>query len=852
MAEKRAPQRTRQLTPSRPNDNRLADDRAGRGSRSFSDARDRNGRRRATFGERMREFTGRMPLVGRATGYGRRQRRIDREWENASMAGNWDNAEPFNDGPPLDRYGGPPGGMGDDVAGVGGYGRPAPSQKRDRGKAGRRRLRDRNFSVKVIAVLALMSVIVGFCCTQSTLQVVNVAYAAYDAKAQVNALQALAKGGNVTDTSHLTEMQTRLVRLNEDLYRLQSAIPSQVASTSTGASLNHTLTMALDLVQAGRYGVDAALILVPHLKGVLSSVGSGATATPAATAIGTATAKPSPTATATVGPTPTATPIPGNVTSGGLTMDDVTRVQQDITYAGVLAQRALTERQYVNDSQLRSIGLGSVVSILQKLDSVAPKLPTYLGYANSVMSALPELLGITKPAHYLFFDMDSDEMRPTGGFLGNYALITVQNGKLISGIHLLDTLRLDCPKGLKFCPPAPIPQQYAWMNAFPDSFLMRDANISPDFPASAKLIMQKYQQESGQAVDGVFMITPEIIRDILKLTGPLKAEGYDKEVNAQDLQDVIHYYHIVDRGATTPVNGNTARKAFDSQLGSLLLHKVATLSASQQGALMKEMLEGFGTKDVQIYLNDTRVESLLSTLHMDSTIPMPSGMDGIMLSDTNVGATYYSRDMEETVKDNITFDSKGNAIHDMTVTYTLPFINHVYTPVYGDSNGNKYTWYSGVSRMIVPDGSKPINGNYLPDGTLTAMQIVTCNISTYQPTIPSCGLLPAPEAGHVVWAVRINNLQVKDPTLVFHMKWTTPNVLKTVDGKTEYNLHIYKQAGTHIAYNITIMPPSKQQIAQPLANPLRTPAKATPGTSVQFTSPSLVKDTLLTVTFVGS
>lgn len=274
MAEKRAPQRTRQLTPSRPNDNRLADDRAGRGSRSFSDARDRNGRRRATFGERMREFTGRMPLVGRATGYGRRQRRIDREWENASMAGNWDNAEPFNDGPPPDRYGGPPGGMGDDEAGVGGYGRPASSQKRDRGKAGRRRLRDRNFSIKVVAVLALMSVIVGFCCTQSTLQVVNVAYAAYDAKAQVNALQALAKGGNVTDTSHLTEMQTRLVTLNEDLYRLQSAIPSQVASTSTGASLNHTLTMALDLVQAGRYGVDAALILVPHLKGVLSSVGS--------------------------------------------------------------------------------------------------------------------------------------------------------------------------------------------------------------------------------------------------------------------------------------------------------------------------------------------------------------------------------------------------------------------------------------------------------------------------------------------------------------------------------------------------------------------------------------------------
>jgi hypothetical protein len=805
-----------------------------------------NGRRRGTFGERIREFTGRMPLVGRVTGYGRRQRHIDREWENASTAENWDTAEPFSDGPPQERYDGPLGDMEADDADADGH--LAPARKGDRGKTGRRRLRDRNYSTKVVAVVALMSVIVGFCCTQSTLQIVNVAYAAYDAKSQVNALEALAKGGNLTETSHLNEMQTRLVALNDDLFRLQSAIPPPVASTSTGVSLNHTLTMALDLVQAGRYGLDAALILVPHLKGVLSDVGSGASATPAATASGTATAKPSPTATATAGPTPTATPVPGNVVSGGLTMADVTRVQQDVAFAEVLAQRALTERQYVNDSQLRSIGLGSVVSILQKLDSVAPKLPTYLGYANNIMAALPDLLGVTKPAHYLFFDMDSDEMRPTGGFLGNYALITVQNGKLIGGIHLSDTLKLDCPKGLNLCPGPPVPDQYAWMNAYPQSFNMRDSNISPDLPTSAKLIMQKYQQETGQAVDGVFMITPEIIRDILKITGPLKADGYDLEVNAQDLQDVIHYYHIVDRGEPTTANGNTGRKAFDAQLGSLLLHNVATLSASQQGTLMKEILEGFGTKDVQVYLNDSRVESVLNTLHIDSTIPMPSGMDGIMLSDTNVGATYYSRDMEETVKDTITFDSKGNALHDMTVTYTLPFINHLYTKDYGDSNGNKYTWYSGVVRMIVPDGSTPINGNYLPDGAPTAMQIVQCNTSFIVP----CGFLPAPEPGHVVWAVRINVMQVGGQPLIFHMKWKTPNVLKNVDGKTEYNLQIYKQAGTHIAYDITIIPPSKQQIALPLTNPLRTPAKATPGTSVQFTSPSLTKDTLLTVTFVGS
>ena len=846
MAGQRVPQRTRKFAPSGPPNQGQGDDRRARGMRSSSSDNKREDGRGGVggrgFGDRVREFPGRVPLVGRVTGYPRQQRRANRTWDE------WENAA-LDDGPGGGGFhnGAPGMAQRDSDDGMpAANGRPVSARDRTQRNGKRARLRDRNFSIKMISVLALLSVIVGFCCTQSTLTVVDAASAALDAKAQANAIEAILKGGGFTDTGHLTELQTRLVALNGDLVRVQAAIPGPVAGTSAGVTLDRTLTMALHLVQAGRYGMDAALILIPHLKGALTGLGSSASATP--TVSGTAGATPAPTATAGPSPTATATTATGNVASGGLTMADVTRAQQDVVMAGALAQQALAERQNIDEGQLSKIGLGSIVTILHKIDGFAPKLPTYLGYANNIMGALPDLLGITKPAHYLFFDMDSDEMRPTGGFMGNYALITVQNGQIIGGVHLKDTLTLDCPGGVKLCTQPPIPAQYAWMNAFPDHFGMRDSNLSPDFPTSAKLIMQKYQQESGQAVDGVFMITPEIIRDILKLTGPLKADGYDKEVNAQNLQDVIHYYHIVGRGDQTPVNGNTARKAFDTQLGSLLLHNVATLSASQQGALMKEILEGFGTKDVQLYLNDSRVASVLNTLHYDSTIPMPSGMDGILLSDTNVGATYYSRDMEETVKDTITFDSQGNAIHDMTLTYTLPFINHLYTPVYGDSNGNKYTWYSGVARMIVPDGSTPINGNYLPDGALTAMQIVQCNTSF----LPSCDLLPAPEPGHVVWAVRINLMQVGGQSLIFHMKWKTPNVLKTVDGKTQYNLHIYKQAGTHITYNITIMPPSKQQIALPLTDPLRTPAKATPGTSVQFTSPSLVKDTMLTVTFVGS
>ena len=215
---------------------------------------------------------------------------------------------------------------------------------------------------------------------------VDAASAALDAKAQANAIEAILKGGSFTDIGHLTELQTRLVALNGDLVRVQAAIPGPVAGTSAGVNLDRTLTMALQLVQAGRYGMDAALILIPHLKGALTDI-SGDTATP--TVSGTAGATPAPTATAGPSPTATATTATGNVASGGLTMADVARAQQDVVMAGALAQQALAERQNIDEAQLSKIGLGSIVTILHKIDGFAPKLPKYLGYAHNIMERFP-------------------------------------------------------------------------------------------------------------------------------------------------------------------------------------------------------------------------------------------------------------------------------------------------------------------------------------------------------------------------------------------------------------------------------------------------------------------------------
>lgn len=820
------------------------------GAKGQGGSRGRNGFRQ--FGDRVRDFTGQMPLVRRVTGH-RAQRRANRGWNewdderiNAAPHDGYGEAYGEANGFRDDFPGTPPIGNDYDIPGESGGASSSSRGGRGASKGGARhgRLRDRSISMKLVTVLALLSVIVGFCCTQSTLSVLDFASAAIDARAQVTAIEGILKGGNATSTDRLTELQGRMTSLNVDLLRIQAMMPGPFVQTSTGANLDQTLTMAVHLVQAGRYGVDAALILVPHLKAAFSAVGGGAAGAP--TPVPTATVGPSPVATATP------TPIPASVLAGGLTMDDITRAQQDITSAGMLAQQALAERQQINEKQLSSVGLGSVISILHKMDGIAPKLPTYLGYANTVMAALPDLLGITKPAHFLLFNVDSDELRSTGGFMGNIAPITVISGKLIGGVKLRDILTIDCPLGPLACPNNPIPAQYSWMNSDPTQFGMRDSNLSPDFPTSAKYIEQMYQQETGQSVDGVIMITPEIIKDMLKVVGPLSIEGFNQKVDPSNLQDIIHYYHIQSRNKVA--GGNSQTKAIDGLLGSALLKKVAALSGSKQSELFKSILAGFGTKDIQIYMNDPRIESLLTTFHVDSTIPMPPGMDGLMVTDVNTGATYFSRDLQESVADTITFDSMGNAIHDMTITYHLPIVNHLFTPIYiAAPNGGTpgpITWYTGVSRVIVPPTAQPVNGTgtWLPDGTVSAMEVDQCNT----PFQPSCVVIPAPEPNHAVWALRINTMQIGGEDIILHMHWTVPNVLKSVNGALQYNLHLYRQASSHVSYDIKIIPPSKYKIAQPLTAPFTTPKGATAGGEAEFINPLLIKDTMLTLTFTRS
>src|SRR5262249_1399345 len=160
--------------------------------------------------------------------------------------------------------------------------------------------------------------------------------------------------------------------------------------------------------------------------------------------------------------------------------------------------------------------------------------------------------------------------------------------------------------------------------------------------------------------------------------GGLTLPGYSTKLTSSNLQETIHYYHILyaycqnpnfaDQSVCKQTTGGSTqtsdKKSFDAALGSALLHLVATSGTQVQGKILKAALDAIATRDLQIFFNDPQVEKLLNVLHMDNTVPEVTG-DQLLVVNANVGASYANADLKVKQEDKITLNADGSATHNL-------------------------------------------------------------------------------------------------------------------------------------------------------------------------------------------
>lgn len=395
----------------------------------------------------------------------------------------------------------------------------------------------------------------------------------------------------------------------------------------------------------------------------------------------------------------------------GLTLPDLTVI--DNYFSQIKATLNLVSNQ-VNHLQPTDLEFDPrIEKIVTVFHNNLPALRDWLDKVEKLLPVVPTLLGIGTPTNYLIEILDSTELRPGGGFIGNYGIAALEGGRLTAA-HITDTYLLD-DAFLNTGHSIPYPSAYRWFDLAPASWSLRDSNLDADFPTVAQYSELNYKREGGNIpVVGVIAITPALISQALTITGPINVPEYHETVTAQNLVDRIHYYQVglgyEGNDIPSPDGRSSVRKHFTALLAEHFLARIRQISSSALSRLFQLLISSIRSKDLQIYLNSKVAEDLLQSSQFGSTIQSPID-DSLFVVDANISPGKTNGLITNTLNDQVTIDVNGNALHHTTISYAWTNKG----PTYGSST------YRDYLRVYVPPSSiLQVQQGWQPYGTSKA------------------------------------------------------------------------------------------------------------------------------------
>ena len=232
--------------------------------------------------------------------------------------------------------------------------------------------------------------------------------------------------------------------------------------------------------------------------------------------------------------------------------------------------------------------------------------------AAAFAGKLPDTLGAGKKKIYLVLLQNNMELRPTGGFIGSFALVTLEAGK-ISDITIQDVYSADGQLKGYIKPPDPIANYLGNANWF-----LRDSNWDPDFPTSAQRAEWFLDKEIDVSVDGVISIDLEPIRDLIDVYGPISLADYDVTL------DGSNFYEKTQAEAERDFFPGSYRKSgFLTAIAKALTAEFAVPNKGNSLNISKMFFENIKQKHIQIFLHDRDAQRIISDLGWDGSVSHP-------------------------------------------------------------------------------------------------------------------------------------------------------------------------------------------------------------------------------------
>src|SRR3989344_132255 len=272
---------------------------------------------------------------------------------------------------------------------------------------------------------------------------------------------------------------------------------------------------------------------------------------------------------------------------------------------------------------------GTFKSKIATFQSATLKLNSLSQSALDLVNLVGDFTGNGKPKTYLVLLQNNSELRPGGGFIGNFGLIEFENSHL--------------------------------------------KNISvEDF----------YKKETGKNVDGVIAINLNFIQNVLAKMGPVKIRDYNEDINAQNLFERGEYYSEIGSFA-----GSTQKKDFFGVLSRTIISQIIDSfnQSTKKGsgivpwlALLEVGSDALAQKDLMLTFDSSILSSFVRSHGWDFPLPPTSfnpaddsveSRDFLAIVEANLGANKVNRFLERKVSYEMTIGRDADLVARLTITY---------------------------------------------------------------------------------------------------------------------------------------------------------------------------------------
>ena len=267
----------------------------------------------------------------------------------------------------------------------------------------------------------------------------------------------------------------------------------------------------------------------------------------------------------------------------GIPLDQMAGLAKAVTQAEILAGDALEKLRAAPSSLVLPPVASARDEALRELERTHRQLLA----GATILRELPSFLGADEPKHYLFGASNPAELRGTGGLIGAYAILTVDDGRLdLSEFRPIQSLPiLDLDQHVSPSPEYSTNFDYYrtglgfWVNA----------NMTPDFPLAAEALWLSYAEATGEELDGVIVADPFALEALMRVTGPVTVRGTGIELTDRTVVPFVtnEAYALFDTNEQRKlVLGRVAQAVLDgflSEEGNDLQRERAMLRAFDDG-----------------------------------------------------------------------------------------------------------------------------------------------------------------------------------------------------------------------------------------------------------------------------